>query len=33
MGHVTCIAPTLAEALQRADRVAQTLGLAGARPT
>jgi 5-(carboxyamino)imidazole ribonucleotide synthase len=33
MGHVTCIAPTLAEALQRADRVGQTLGLAGARPT
>jgi 5-(carboxyamino)imidazole ribonucleotide synthase len=31
MGHVTCVGPTLAEALQRADRVAQALGLEGAR--
>jgi 5-(carboxyamino)imidazole ribonucleotide synthase len=33
MGHVTCVAPALADALQRANRVAQALGLEGARPT
>jgi 5-(carboxyamino)imidazole ribonucleotide synthase len=31
MGHVTCVAPTLNEALARAGRVAGTLGIAGAR--
>jgi 5-(carboxyamino)imidazole ribonucleotide synthase len=33
MGHVTCLGPTLEEALQRGQRVAQALGLQGARQT
>jgi len=33
MGHVTCVAPTLDEALARANRVAQVLGIDGARLT
>jgi 5-(carboxyamino)imidazole ribonucleotide synthase len=31
MGHVTCLGPTLAEAVERAGRVATALGIAGAR--
>jgi 5-(carboxyamino)imidazole ribonucleotide synthase len=31
MGHVTCVAPTLDDALARANRVAAALGVAGAR--
>jgi 5-(carboxyamino)imidazole ribonucleotide synthase len=31
MGHVTCVAPTLDEALARANRVATVLGIKGAR--
>ena len=31
MGHVTCVAPTLEDALARAARVAAILGIAGAR--
>ena len=31
MGHVTCVAPTLDEALARANRVAAVLGIEGAR--
>ncbi len=31
MGHVTCVAPTLEEALARANRVAAVLGIEGAR--
>ncbi len=33
MGHVTCLGPTLEEALQRGQRVAQALGLQCARQT
>lgn len=33
MGHVTCLGPTLEEAVQRGQRVAQALGLQGARQT
>jgi 5-(carboxyamino)imidazole ribonucleotide synthase len=29
MGHVTCVGPTLQDALARAQRVAQALGIAG----
>jgi 5-(carboxyamino)imidazole ribonucleotide synthase len=31
MGHVTCVAPTLDEAIARANRVAAVLGIEGAR--
>jgi len=31
MGHVTCVAPTLVEAVARANRVAAALGIEGAR--
>jgi 5-(carboxyamino)imidazole ribonucleotide synthase len=31
MGHVTCVAPTLAEAIARANRVAHALGIAPAK--
>jgi hypothetical protein len=31
MGHVTCVAPTLDEAIARASRVVAVLGIEGAR--
>ena len=31
MGHVTCVAPTLPEAIARSNRVANALGIASAK--